>query len=127
MVGYTQSSNDFVAVRVSPDAGATWAPRFEISSPNAAPSSELVLSASGGVWRAAYQQCLTYSCNADRAIRYRESLDGGVTWSPRVNVTTTEPWNSPTGVAATSAGPLVVWNAFSPEAGDIVQLGSGTP
>jgi BNR repeat-like domain len=127
MVGYTQSSDDFVAVRVSADAGLTWAPRFEISSSSATPSSELVLSESGGIWRAVYQQCLTHSCNADRAIRYRQSLDNGATWSPRANVTTTEPWNSPTGVAATSAGPLVVWNAFSPETGNIVELGSGTP
>lgn len=90
-----------VFVRRSSDGGETWASRRLASAAPATSSFDPAVTIKGKVLRLAYAQCTSSACTRAR-LWYRQSADGGVSWSRASALTGTSTYAYPVGVAATS-------------------------
>lgn len=82
LVGYANLTNDLWTVhRRSTDGGASWGPTTALIGKNQHFSFEPIINVRGGVWRAVMERC-TDSTNCDGSrVLYRESTNGGQTWT----------------------------------------------
>jgi hypothetical protein len=87
LVGYAvyTGTDIYTAYRRSTNKGGSWSSPASLSSPNAAPSYQPVISFRGGRWRIALERCLDDTCLASDAF-YRHSADG-LSWSTVSRVT----------------------------------------
>ena len=113
LIAYTRERGGDFSIRISrrtPAVGGTH-PVVELTTAGAPDAWRPVLFGRGGIWRVAYTQCAGQQCSGT-FVRYRESIDGGATWSARETVGDTGLGNFAAGVAANDSGPLAVWTAF---------------
>lgn len=103
-------------VRRSTDGGLAWQPRRLVSAAPSAGSFDPVVTAKGAVLRVAYAQCTTSACTRSR-IWYRQSANGGTTWSAAAALTGSSTYAYSTGVAATSRI-LVLYDALGSSSAD---------
>jgi hypothetical protein len=102
----TSGRTRVVTIR-SPDAGLAW-DSIPIEERGTMSSDALAFTAASGVWRTVYAQCKDSTCTGTRLV-YRESVDDGMTWSPRSIAAGKRQFNSPVGVGALSGNPIVAW------------------
>jgi len=98
-------------VRRSTDGGTTWQARRLVSLASAPDSFDPTVTAKGAVVRVAYAQCMTSACTRSR-VWYRQSANGGTTWSTAAALTGSSAYVYPVGLAATSRV-LVLYDALS--------------
>ncbi|MFZ5854609.1 MAG: S8 family serine peptidase [Chloroflexota bacterium] len=98
-------------VRRSGDGGATWQTRRLVSATTTLAAFEPAVTIKGAVVRVAWAQCTTSTCTRAR-VWYRQSADGGASWSSALALTGTSTYAYPTGLAATSRI-LVLYDAAS--------------
>jgi hypothetical protein len=104
------NGNVWIAGGRSLDHGASWS-RTQISRRGSPTSYDPVLSARGGIWRVAYQQCVSPCTHT--VVRFRRSTDLGLTWSASTTAAESPTVDLvPRGVGATSSGPVVSWSAL---------------
>jgi hypothetical protein len=114
LLGYARASatDVWTVARRSGDGGATWGSATAIARKAAPFSFEPVFSTAGGRWRVLYEQCGSEACERSVTL-YRDSIDGGLTWSASSRASGTSGYNLPAGVGSTSTGPLAAWTRFS--------------
>lgn len=117
LIGYAilTETDIWSAYRRSTNSGATWGDPAALSPASAHWSYQPVLSYRGGIWRAAFERCLdSTECNSS-ATFYRQSSDGGRTWSSisRVSPSST-PYAWPVGVNASGGKSLVAYMVYDP-------------
>ena len=88
-------------IRRSTDGGASWQTRRLASSPSSASVFDPAATLKGAVIRLTYAQCATAACTRSR-LWYRQSANGGATWSSASSLTGISTFAYPTGLAATS-------------------------
>jgi hypothetical protein len=104
-------------LRRTTDGGATWQPRRLVSAATTLGAFDPTVTAKGSVVRVAYAQCTTSTCTRSR-IWYRQSANGGTTWSTAAALTDSSTYAYPTGLAATSRI-LVLYDALGSSSVDI--------
>jgi hypothetical protein len=103
-------------VRRTTDGGATWQPRRLVSASTTLGVFDPTVTAKGSIVRVAYAQCTTSACTRSR-IWYRQSANGGATWSTVAALTGSSTYAYPTGLAATSRI-LVLYDALGSSSAD---------
>jgi hypothetical protein len=108
LVGYANLTDDIWTVyRRSSDGGASWGSVTTLVGKSQAFGFQPIISVRSGVWRAAMERCTDNSCTGSMTL-YRESSDGGRTWTAQSRVSpTSAPFAAPVGVSE-SGGKAVV-------------------
>lgn len=104
-----------IAIRRSGDSGAHWAATKIIGATTGAWSYQPVVTQGGGVYRMVYEQELDVQGLAS-AVYYRQSTDGGVTWSAATRLSASKrPHAGPGGAALAGTRTVVAWYDINPE------------
>ncbi len=108
VLGYAiyKSGDQYAVVKRSVDSGAHWSSAIPLSAAGGAWEYQPVVSVAGTTWRAVLEADANVAGTAS-AVWYRQSTDGGASWSTSVKVSTsTRPYAAPGGV--TYAGRTIV-------------------
>jgi hypothetical protein len=108
LLGYARltSTDIYPVIRRTADKGAHWSSAIALSPASQPFAFQPLISFRSSVWRAVFERCTTDACTASRTY-YRQSTNGGVTWSSTAQASSsTRPFVYPGGVGF--AGKLVV-------------------
>ena len=110
LIGFAMLTDDIWTVyRRSNDGGASWGAATALVGKSQAFSFQPIVSVRGGVWRVAMEKCANNSCTASMTL-YRESSDGGRTWSGASRVSPASAlYAAPVGVSESEGKAVVAY------------------